>query len=128
MKVTRYQIPAILYASLIFLLSSVPQNRIPESPVLSYDKLLHFLEFGILGYLLAIAFFHSGEKRISNNFFFLSAVTGILYAISDEFHQFFVPGRDSSIYDVLADSFGVITSQLIFYGKNKWNLKKYNND
>ena len=37
----------------------------------------------------------------------------ILYAITDEIHQYFVPGRISSSFDILFDAFGAIAMQSI---------------
>ena len=60
-------------------------------------------------------------KRIS-----ISLLTGVLYAISDEVHQSFVPGRGPSVQDVLIDSLGVIFGILVVIGVIKIykNLKK----
>ena len=38
----------------------------------------------------------------------LSFLIGAIYAITDEIHQFFVPGRSSSMLDVFIDSVGII--------------------
>ena len=38
---------------------------------------------------------------------YISAIIGILYAISDEIHQSFTPGRGPKITDVFIDSLGV---------------------
>lgn len=43
----------------------------------------------------------------------------ILYAISDEFHQLFVPGRGGQIRDVLIDSTGAIVGVAICFKKDK---------
>ncbi|MBU4129066.1 VanZ family protein, partial [bacterium] len=32
----------------------------------------------------------------------------ILYALSDEIHQFFVPGREFDLWDLVADSLGIV--------------------
>ena len=34
---------------------------------------------------------------------------GVIYAISDEIHQYFIPGRSGRVFDVIIDSFGVLT-------------------
>lgn len=50
-------------------------------------------------------------------------IIGIIYAMSDEFHQSFVPTRSGTIVDVLIDSFGVLMGLGIvwFYGRwRKW--------
>ena len=41
-------------------------------------------------------------------FFIYPATLSFLYAVSDEFHQSFVPGRSASIRDVLIDTIGII--------------------
>ena len=37
-----------------------------------------------------------------------------MYAITDEIHQFFVPGRSCRIFDAFVDSCGVITGILLY--------------
>jgi VanZ family protein len=38
----------------------------------------------------------------------------VLVGSFDEFYQSFVPGRDSSVYDLLADTIGVALAQLVY--------------
>ena len=38
----------------------------------------------------------------------ITSITGIIYAISDEIHQSFIPGRSPQVTDVLLDTMGVI--------------------
>ena len=52
--------------------------------------------------------FISTYKMILLKKFIISLGVGILYAISDEIHQSFVPGRGASIRDVCIDTSGVI--------------------
>ncbi len=61
-----------------------------------YDKAAHFFSFALLGFLFAKAFNH---PRIG----FLIAA---LYGITDEIHQGFVPMRDASFWDWVADALG----------------------
>ena len=72
-------------------------------------KLAHFTEYTVLGFCLAL---HIGELKSKLNKklgFEWAAVVGVLYAVSDELHQFFVPGRGPGAKDVLIDSLGVLT-------------------
>ena len=59
---------------------------------------------------------------------FVSICVGLLYAISDETHQYFIPGRQASPIDVGIDTCGVITGILIVLGiwtiVNKIKIKK----
>ena len=94
--------PAIVYALAIFIGSSVPGSEIPPLGFSLSDKLIHFIEFGILGILLYRAF-----SRMSRPYL-LTVITGALYAASDEFHQLFVPGRQCDFWDFAADVCGIL--------------------
>ena len=52
--------------------------------------------------------FRSGGKKIA-----IALVVCILFAISDEFHQLFVPGRGAQVKDVLIDTAGAIVGMCI---------------
>ena len=69
-------------------------------------KLAHFSLYtlvGILSMSLMSTYKIKQIKRIG-----LSLGIGFLYAISDEFHQSFVPGRGPMVSDVFIDTFGVV--------------------
>lgn len=108
----RYWLLAIGYAGLIFLGSSFSIPPLPFKPVISIDKVAHFIEYAILGYLLYCACYHSTglvHARATN----LSLLLSVLYAFSDEWHQLYVPGRQTSEWDFLFDALGAITMILI---------------
>ena len=96
-------VPALLYAGLIFYLSSYP---IPPSlaPPQGADKLVHFVEYGALGFFLAFAFARLGMRPA--RVVLWSFVLGTLYGISDELHQSFVPARSAEVLDAVADAIG----------------------
>ncbi len=50
------------------------------------------------------------EQRVISK----SLIIGILYAISDEIHQLFVPGRSGKVTDVIIDSLGILTGIVFF--------------
>ena len=74
-------------------------------------KLAHATEYAILGFLLTGSYADSSTKR--RKAWLLPAVTGSLYAVSDELHQMFVPGRSCEIRDMLIDSSGVLIGTCI---------------
>lgn len=76
-------------------------------------KMGHYLEYAILGVFLfaAVYVFTDNEKII----YLVVSILGILYAISDEFHQSFIGGRAPAVKDVLIDSIGLLTT-LFFIG------------
>lgn len=93
---------------LIFILSAYPKAIIPQGKYISWDKIAHLTEFGVLGYLAARAAYFSGVSVLHKYWLPLTLVFGIIYAVSDEWHQLHVPGRWASPYDVIADSVGII--------------------
>lgn len=72
-------------------------------------KLAHFSEFAILGGLMYINVKDFNIK----NLMLLSIFLSLLYAISDEVHQIFVPGRAAMITDVLIDLCGIVIGVVI---------------
>lgn len=86
-------------------------------------KLGHFVEYAVLAGLLWRAFFRPCIDRPWHwPAAGCSVVTSIVYAVSDEFHQTFVPGRVGSPVDVIIDSIGA-TCGLAFLWL-WWNWKR----
>ena len=73
-------------------------------------KLAHFTEYLILGVLVINMF----TKNNARKYYLLSILLCILYAISDEIHQFLIPGRACQIKDILIDSIGSITGIYLY--------------
>lgn len=105
-----YTTPPFLYASIIFILSSLPHQKEHQFFFLDYDKLLHFIEYFVLGYLLMRVFSASSGLTIVRYSAALTLLFGILYAVSDEWHQSFVSGRCASLWDIAYDSMGIASA------------------
>ncbi len=99
-KTIRYLVPVLLYCLLIFTFSAQPAVGV------SNDKLIHVLAFAGMGFLF-FRFFKSRKLSFREAYAFAVLFT-ILYGIGDEVHQFYVPGRSSDVFDILADSIGAI--------------------
>lgn len=80
-------------------------------------KNAHFITYLVLGVLVMNALYRSGFKGM--RIFILSLVICMLYAVSDEVHQLFVPGRGGRVADVLLDSSGAFAGLGIFQIINK---------
>ncbi|MBO8131786.1 MAG: VanZ family protein [Candidatus Marinimicrobia bacterium] len=104
------KIPIIVYTIIIFVLSSMESGG--AFNVLGVDKILHLIEFGLYAVLMNIAIISSSNKYLIMNNCYYTVLLSMVYAASDEIHQFFVPTRDCSIYDFMADVIGI----LIFLG------------
>jgi len=103
----RRWVPVALYAGLVFFLSSLsrPLPFLPED-VWSLDKLLHAVEYAVLGLLLARAL---GAGGLSPARTFLGALLlASLYGATDELHQSLVPNRDCDPRDWGADTAGAV--------------------
>lgn len=76
-------------------------------------KYAHFSEYFILGILAAIAL--NNYKMPKAITFFISLGICVLYAVSDEIHQLYVPGRSGQAGDVLIDSLGGLLGILVVF-------------
>lgn len=118
-----YWLPLIAYSIFIFYLSSLSEP-VAKFPVFGNfnDKVFHMLEFGILGVLFYRVFRWALNAWSASRACLLAILAASLFALSDEFHQSFVPNRSSDIFDVLADFAGATIMVSIWHGIN---LSKY---
>ncbi len=105
-------VPAVILMAIIFVLSSLPGDRLPNFGL--WDVLLkkggHAVGYGLLG----LAYFSALPRRLSFSYrWFLALFMAVLFALSDEFHQSFVNGRASSFGDVVIDGFGAALALMI---------------
>ena len=96
--------PAVLQMAAIFVLSSQP--RLPSLPGGLTGYTGHFIGYFILGVALVRGFAHGRWAGVTTKAAALAWLTAAAYGFSDEFHQSFVPGRDSSVADWVADAGG----------------------
>ncbi len=101
-------LPVLAVAGLIFILSSFEQLPSPPSGI--SDKHEHFTMYFLLGLTLVRAFAGGRLSNITWLVALVSALTVVAYGASDEFHQSFVPGRDCSVDDLMADAIGGATA------------------
>ena len=102
--------PVALYAGLIFYLSaqSHPDENLPSFLDIFGDKVLHAVEYAGLGGLCYRAFRWGGSGRLASRALLFAVVAASLYGITDEVHQLFVPFRESSWQDWVADTIGAV--------------------
>lgn len=108
MKFVKLWLPVISWCGLIFYLSGIPNL---STNLGAWDiilrKIAHSTEYLILTFLFYRAF--KGTFTLKT-FYLISwpALLSLLYAVSDEIHQRFVPTRSGNITDVLIDATGII--------------------
>ena len=114
-QVIWYWVPVALYAGTIFYLSaqSHPEDDLPSFLFEDFsDKVLHAVEYAGLGGLCYRAFRWGVSGQVSSYALLFAIVTASLYGMTDEMHQLFVPLRESSWQDWLADTIGAVIGAL----------------
>ena len=119
-RILFYWGPVAGYAGLIFYLSaqSHPDEDLPSLLGSVNDKVLHAMEYAGLGGLCYRAFRWGVDGPVAARALFFAILTASLYGLTDEVHQLFVPLRESSWQDWLADvtgsTLGALTARRLF--------------
>jgi VanZ family protein len=106
-------LPALVTMAVIFIFSSLPSYEVPDFGFL--DVVIknggHFVGYA----LLAFAYSFALPRQLSQLQRGVIAIAfALLYALSDEFHQSFVPGRNASWIDIIVDGLGASTAALLW--------------
>jgi VanZ family protein len=109
----RFWLPALAYVTLVLWLGAQPHLRAPF-PFHNGDKLAHILEYGPLGFLFARALRATLRVRIPLVAATMAVALGVLVGATDETIQRFTPGRESSLYDMAADTVGLTLAQIVY--------------
>jgi VanZ family protein len=113
-----YWLPLIAYCLMIFVQSAYPSPEIiPQRPLI--DKLLHFLAYALMGILFFRAYRTLPIHKNYNLLILISMLSAILYGVSDEIHQHFVPWRHADLMDALADALGSVFGVFLYAALNK---------
>ena len=84
----------------------------PEHDVRKYAHMFEYFALGVSCFgLLAELFLHSTQRYAAAAL--AAYVFCLLYACSDEFHQYFIPGRSAQFSDVLVDSVGAAAGVML---------------
>ena len=103
--------------------NNVVQAEIIKGLQYLFRKAAHFSSYFGLGFSLSVAIHTYDIKSICK--FLLPVFISLIYAITDEIHQLFIPGRAGRISDVLLDLSGALLGTVIvliivfFYKKFK---------
>lgn len=119
-----YHLPWKLLMIAIFIQSSFEQIGLPYLGFVWQDKFLHFLVFGILAFLIARSFKNTSISSLNKYYSIWAIGITTIYGILDEFHQYYVPGRSSTIADWIADVLGAICFIAVFHWWEKMNRLK----
>ena len=93
-----------LWMTVVFLLSSVPAGALPASPIRGADKVIHFLLYGVLVLAFRPA---AASRRLPGEWLPGAVAAALVFAMFDEVHQSWVPGRSP---DTIANVAGYHTA------------------
>jgi VanZ family protein len=112
-RIVSLWLPVLLWTGLIYYLSSIPGLAVGEGAIdFCTRKPAHIAEYAILFLLLFRAARGScafDERRV---LLIASALT-LLYAVTDEVHQLFVPLREGRMIDLVFDFLGLVVGIIL---------------
>ncbi len=114
-KIIKFTLP-LIWMIVIFYFSSRSTTGIGTNTINRFLilKSFHLIEYAFLSILLFLAF-----KKLK-----ISIIIAYIYAISDEFHQTFIPGRTGRFRDTLIDLIGIFIGIFIFSQLKKIKIPK----
>jgi len=103
----------IIYSVVIFVSSSRPEVGV-EQYFYGQDKVTHFVIYGIHTFLCLLTLC---DKVLSLKFiqYSLALILSVSYGIFNEIYQYFIPEREFSFGDILANGLGIITFLILVY-------------
>lgn len=107
-------VPMAFVMGTIFFLSHQQGDVVEMGYIPGLDKIAHFLIYGLLA--ATVIFAHGQRMRNHRPLLVVlsSCIVCLLYGMTDEFHQSFIPGRFVSGADVLADVIGAIVVSVVW--------------
>ncbi len=114
-------IPWMLMMTLITIESALTGKVLVELAH-GLDKFVHFMIFGVLGWLLMRGFSLARHTFLRKGRLWWTPLAGGIFAMLDELHQALVPGRYPDVKDWLADFGGICVFMLLYYFLKKGDV------
>jgi VanZ family protein len=121
-RFSTFQFPVLAYSALIFFLSSGPvEGKIFETVS---DVFLHAVEYGVHATLVFWALHEGLKPAPSRGGYWAAALISAAYGVTDEVHQSFVPSRQASVADVMADWLGIGLGLTALWVTGRWRAHR----
>ena len=105
-----YRVLLGIYMLMILTVSALPSKAIPDIGFQHSDKIAHFLEYTLLGFLAIKSF--SPRKLVG----LICVISfGMMFGAFDEWWQSFISDRCTSVADLIADTAGILFGSILFY-------------
>jgi VanZ family protein len=116
-------LPVLVWAGLIFYLSSIPNLAVGEGTVdFLTRKPAHIVEYALLFGLIWRALQGSLAATV-RTLYFSAAVFTLLYAVTDEIHQLLTPSRAGKIEDLGFDVLGIFLGAVLLLHRHRKLLR-----
>ena len=102
-----FHLPAMVMAVAILFVSSIPNLAGPVNSIFGFDKVMHIAEYGLFSWLVLRSLSWFKPKGMATAMLLFVVFVVAIFAGLDEYLQSFVPGRDSTVADFVADLIGV---------------------
>ena len=115
-NIIKLWLPVFIWCAVIYYLSSIPSLKSDLSGQWDFvfRKIAHITEYAVLTFL----FFRASSKNLNfRRAIYYATLFSITFALTDEYHQLFVFGRQGNLGDVLIDSLGVFFATFLIYKK-----------
>jgi VanZ family protein len=127
-KIVFYWLFVIVWCGFIFFLSSKPGLAVATGFLdFATRKPAHVMVYLILFILLFNALSCTFNNFKKTNLIILSFAVTVLYGISDEIHQSFVPLREGKVLDIIFDALGAVIGSYIIWTLQVKTLPKPKN-
>lgn len=113
-------IPLLLYMILIF---HVSHHELPPTAKDFPDWLMHGICYFVFFFLAWHASYGLAPDRPQTNNILIALAISVIYGLFDEWHQSFIPSRQASGYDILADGFGASAGAIAAVCIHRYFLK-----
>lgn len=123
--------PAVLWMAVIFYLSAQGSLGGQKwAPIfMALRKSAHIFEYAVLAMLIGFGLLrtwgaagHRLSKVLLSRAWVLGTALSTIYAVSDEFHQSFVPGRGAHVEDVIIDALSSVVGLGLVYIWSSYRL------
>lgn len=115
-------VPMIFIMGTIFFLSHQPGDSLQLSPFPGWDKVAHMTVYGLLAGSIIYGFSPSFRQSNPHTVMLLTVSICFFYGISDEWHQSYIPNREQSLADIVADLCGGVSVCVIWFLGRKWRV------
>jgi VanZ family protein len=100
----KFSVLPLLWLSAMWVVSSIPGQKLPSVKIISIDKVYHIMEYLVLAFLVNRSCKNRGLTRKTVSLIYILLLVN---AIADEMHQYLIPNRSVSVWDLLANMIGL---------------------